>query len=151
METGFKMRTLLLVEDNEDDLFIMKRALKAACISNPLHVVEDGQQAIDYLDGIGEFQDRSRYPLPALVFLDLKLPLRSGLEVLRWMRGRADLKTIVVVVLTSSEHPSDITSAYSAGANSYLVKPPTADDLIQMAKSFRWYWLEYNRFETVQV
>jgi len=140
-------RAILLVEDNDDDVFLMKRALKSAHIANPMQVVEDGQQAIDYLSGIGKFADRSLYPMPALVFLDLKLPLKSGLEVLKWIREQSELENIVVLVLTSSREPSDLKRAYSLGANSYLVKPPTADQLLDLAKAFKWYWLEFNRYE----
>jgi CheY-like chemotaxis protein len=140
------MHTLLLVEDNIDDQFIMKRAVKSAGVLNPLLIVDDGREAIAYLKGEGKFCDRSQYPLPALVFLDLKLPYKSGFEVLQWMRQQPELQAIVVVVLTSSDHAADINAAYRAGANSYLVKPPTANQLIEMAKSFKWYWLEYNKF-----
>src|SRR4051812_28005161 len=97
--------TILLVEDNEDDVFLMTRALKAAGIANPLQIVEDGQQAIDYLKGAGRFADRNTYPMPAIVFLDLKLPIMMGLEVLEWIRGEPGLSDIVVVVLTSSNEP----------------------------------------------
>ena|SRR5687767_6891887 len=140
-------RSILLVEDNEDDVFLMKRALKGANISNPLCNVEDGQQAIDYLSGNGQFADREEYPIPAIVFLDLKLPLRSGLEVLEWIRGQSGFENLVVLVLTSSNEPSDLKRAYGLGANSYLVKPPTAAQLLELAKAFKWYWLEFNRYE----
>jgi CheY-like chemotaxis protein len=139
-------RALLLVEDNEDDVFLMKRALKQAEIQNPMYVVGDGEQAIDYLAGNGEFKDRDLYPLPALVFLDLKLPFKSGHDVLAWIRHEAELVELVVVVLTSSDEASDIDRAYKLGANSYLVKPPTLVQLRDLAKSFKWYWLQYNHF-----
>jgi CheY-like chemotaxis protein len=144
MTTG---RTILLVEDNEDDVFLMERALKGAGIANPLQIVSDGQEAIDYLSGTGKFADRAAYPLPAVVFLDLKLPLRTGHEVLAWIRERSEFETLVAVVLTSSNEPSDVRRCYSLGANSYLVKPPTPEQLLDMAKSFKWYWLEYNKFD----
>jgi CheY-like chemotaxis protein len=140
-------RAILLVEDNEDDVFLMKRALKAAQIANPLFVVEDGQQAVDYLSGTGQFSDRQAHPFPAVVFLDLKLPMKSGLEVLEWIRAQEHLENLVVLVLTSSSEPSDLKRAYSLGANSYLVKPPTANQLLDLAKAFKWYWLEFNRYE----
>lgn len=139
-------RTILLVEDNEDDAFLMERALQEAAVANPLQLVENGQEAIDYLSGAGKFKDRAQYPMPAVVFLDLKLPLKSGHEVLAWIRRQKDLESLVVVVLTSSAEPSDIKKSYALGANSYLVKPPTADNLVDLAKSFKWYWLEYNEF-----
>jgi CheY-like chemotaxis protein len=137
----------LLVDDNEDDVFLMERAIKDAGIKNPMFVVDDGAKAIDYLSGSGAFSDRDKFPLPAVVFLDLKLPYKSGHEVLEWIRQQPELSTLVVVVLTSSNQPSDIRRCYSLGANSYLVKPPTPDQLVDLAKSFRWYWLEYNRFD----
>src|ERR1044071_840090 len=140
-------KALLLVEDNEDDIFLMQRALEDAGVKNPLFVVEDGQEAMDYLSGAGKFSDRTQFPLPALMFLDLKLPLRSGHDVLAWLRKQEELKTIVVVVLTSSEEPSDIRKSYQLGANSFLIKPPTADELLKMAKAFRWYWLDYNQYQ----
>ena len=140
-------RLILLVEDNEDDVFLMERAVKGAGITNPISVVEDGQQAINYLSGAGHYSDREKFPLPVVVFLDLKLPLKSGHEVLAWIREQTSFQTLVVVVLTSSNQQSDISRCYALGANSYLVKPPTPDQLVDLAKAFRWYWLEYNRFE----
>jgi CheY-like chemotaxis protein len=139
--------TILLVEDNEDDIFLMKRALLEAEVKNRLEIVEDGQAAIDYLSGHGAFSDRTRFPLPTLVFLDLKLPLKSGHDVLSWMRSQEALESVVVVVLTSSDEPGDVAKSYKLGANSYLVKPPTTEQLLDMAKAFKWYWLEYNAFD----
>jgi CheY-like chemotaxis protein len=141
---------ILLVEDAEDDVFIMKRALKAAGITNPLQVVGDGDAAVEYFRGSGKFGDRQSYPLPSIVFLDLKLPLRSGHEVLTWVRERAEFSSIVIVVLTSSEEPEDLRKAYQLGANSYLVKPPTSEQLVEVAKAFKWYWLDYNEFVPVK-
>jgi len=140
-------RALLLVEDNEDDVFLMQRALQEAAVINPLLVVQDGQEAVDYLAGTGKFSDRAQYPLPAVVFLDLKLPYRSGLDVLAWLRQQKELESTVVVVLASSNEPNDLRQSYALGANSYLVKPPTPEQLLDLAKAFKWYWLEYNRFE----
>jgi CheY-like chemotaxis protein len=125
----------------------MKRALKGARVVNPLLVVEDGQQAVDYLGGAGKFADREQYPLPAVVFLDLKLPLLSGHDVLAWIRRQRELESLVVIVLTSSNEPSDLNRCYALGANSYVVKPPTPEQLEELAKAFKWYWLEYNRFD----
>jgi CheY-like chemotaxis protein len=138
--------SILLVEDNEDDVFLMRRALKAAGIVNPLHIVEDGQQAIDYLSNAGSYTNASEHPRPAVVFLDLKLPEIMGLDVLAWIRTQHYLDDVIVVVLTSSNEPSDLKQAYARGANSYVVKPPTADQLLEMAKAFKWYWLEFNEF-----
>lgn len=140
-------RALLLVEDNEDDVFLMKRALQSARIVNPMRVVEDGQEALDYLGGSGKFADRDQYPLPAVVFLDLKLPFISGHDVLAWIRQQKEFESLVVIVLTSSNEAKDLSRCYSLGANSYLVKPPTPEQLEDLAKAFKWYWLEYNQFE----
>lgn len=132
---------ILLVEDNEDDVFLMKRALRAAGIGNPVHVVETGQHAVDYLAGNPPFSDRTKHPMPVIVFLDLKLPLMSGHEVLAWIRAQRQLEGLTVVVLTSSNEPSDVRRSYSLGANSYLVKPLTAQQLVDLAKAFKWTWL----------
>jgi CheY-like chemotaxis protein len=142
-------RALLLVEDNEDDVFLMKRALKGANVINPLFVAEDGQEALDYLAGASKFADRDSYPLPAVVFLDLKLPFISGHDVLRWIRRQKELDSLVVIVLTSSNEASDLSRCYALGANSYVVKPPTPEQLEDLAKAFKWYWLEYNQFDAI--
>ena len=139
---------ILLVEDNEDDVFLMQRALKGAKISNPLHVVEDGREAVNYLSAEGKYADRAAYPIPSIVFLDLKLPMLRGHEVLAWIRSQPQLENVVVVVLTSSNEPSDLKEAYRLGANSYVVKPPTAEQLLDLAKAFKWYWLHFNEFDT---
>src|SRR4051812_33398951 len=94
---------------------------------SPLQIVTDGQRALDYLSGAGEFSDRQKFPLPFIVFLDLKLPYIHGFEVLAWMRLHPELNRLVVVVLTSSPEEKDHERAYSLGARSYLVKPPTPD------------------------
>lgn len=138
-------RTILLVEDNKDDVFLMKRALQGARIQNPVIVVETGQEAIDYLSGTGKFSERDDYPAPAVVFLDLKLPFVFGHEVLAWIRRRKEFESLVVIVLTSSNEASDLSRCYSLGANSYLVKPPTSEQLEALAKAFKWQWLAYAR------
>jgi CheY-like chemotaxis protein len=136
---------ILLVEDSDDDVFLMKRALKAAGVVNPLSVAGNGQEAIDYLDGAGKYADRETYPMPTFVFLDVKLPRKTGHEVLAWTRRQQKLEGLVVLVLTSSNEPSDLREAYRLGANSYIVKPPSTDRLVELAKAFRQYWLEFNR------
>jgi CheY-like chemotaxis protein len=133
---------ILLVEDNDDDVFLMKHALAAAGVCNPIVVVESGQRAIDYLSGAGDYHDRNKYPMPVIVFLDLKLPLMSGHEVLGWIRAQRQLESLLVVVLTSSNEPSDVRRSYSLGANSYLMKPLTAGQLLDLTKAFNWSWLE---------
>jgi len=138
--------TLLLVEDNEDDLFFMQRAIKAAEISNALQVVRDGQAAIDYLAGEGEYADRNRFPTPCLTLLDLKLPRRSGFEVLSWLRRQSELQALVVIVLSTSKERRDIENAYGLGANAYLVKPNDVTRLTEMLKAIKCFWLAFNEF-----
>ncbi|HUR45300.1 MAG TPA: response regulator [Candidatus Saccharimonadales bacterium] len=138
------IRTILLVEDNEDDVFLMQQSIRKAQITNPLQIVEDGREVLNYLQGFGKFKDRTEFPLPFLILLDLKLPLLSGLEVLRWIRERPEFETILVVVLTASQEERDVDSAYRMGANSYLVKPPSVEKLDEMTKSLGDYWLAKN-------
>lgn len=132
--------TILLVDDNDDDLYALRRAVKKAGIVNPQQVVTDGQQAIDYLAGTGRFADRAQFPLPFLVFLDLKMPLRGGFEVLTWIREQPALASIVVVVLTGSDETKDHQRAYALGARSYLVKPPQPADLLSIMESMESFW-----------
>lgn len=138
-------QTVLLVEDDENDVFFMQRAFQDANILTPLNVVTDGRQAIEYISGKGEYSDRQKFPLPCLILLDLKLPYVLGLDVLKWLREHNEFDTIVVVVLTSSKQDADIEKAYQLGANSYLVKPPDADQLLEMVKRIKLYWMEINQ------
>lgn len=126
--------TILLVEDSEDDVFIMKLALKQARLSHPLQVVTDGQMALDYLAGTGRYSDRAQFPLPSVVFLDLKLPYVHGFEVLSWISKQETLKSIVVIILTGSNQETDQQRASVLGAQSYWVKPPTANMLLGLFK-----------------
>jgi len=136
--------TILLVEDNPDDVLLIRRAFQKAGIGNPVVALDHGDDAVAYLDGTGTYSDRHRYPLPALMLLDLKLPRRSGLEVLAWVRQHEGLKRLPVVVLTSSRDEGDINKAYDLGANSYLVKPVAFDDLLRLVRSVEGYWLMLN-------
>src|SRR5256885_11012165 len=115
-------KLVLLVEDNEDDVFIMQNAFQKARIANPIFVAGDGRSALDYLEGLGKFADRAQFPLPGLVLLDLNLPQVHGLDVLKSIRANPLLRPTLVVVLTSSDQESDIDKAYRIGANSYLTK-----------------------------
>jgi CheY-like chemotaxis protein len=133
--------SILLVEDSADDVFFMQRAWRNAGIAHSLNVVTDGQQALNYISGAGEFSDRSKFPLPAIILLDLKLPLVLGMDVLRWVKNQPALKSIVVIVLTSSTEQAEVDRAYRLGANSYLVKPPQTRDLADLVNDFKRYWL----------
>lgn len=135
---------ILLVEDNEDDVFIMQNAIKRAGIKSPVFVAEDGRKALDYVEGQGPFADRARFPFPQLMLLDLKLPEVHGFDVLRTIRANTALPPLLIIILTSSDQDSDIERAYRSGANSYLVKPPTPDKLAAMVKVLSEYWLQWN-------
>lgn len=136
---------MLLVEDDPNDILLIQRAFAKACLVNPLKVVRDGEEALNYLSGSGEFADRGRYPLPSLILLDLKLPRKSGLEILQWLRQQPALKHIPVIVLTSSKESSDVSRAYDLGANSYLVKPVGFEGLLELVKSIGMYWMILNK------
>jgi CheY-like chemotaxis protein len=136
--------TILLVEDNPDDVFFMERAFKAADIKNPLRVVTDGQEAIDYLAGAGKFADREAFPVPCLMLLDLKLPRKTGHEVLKWRRQREDLASLIVIALTTSREPNDITEAYRLAVNAYLVKPTSPAELADIMAKIRDFWIGLN-------
>ena len=137
--------SLLLVEDDPDDVLLMKRAFAKGKIANPLRVARDGEEAIEYLTGKGEFADRSRWPLPSLILLDLNLPRKSGHEVLGWVKRHPSLRTIPVIVLTSSRQSDDIQRAYASGANSYIVKPVGLDNLLEVVQALRTYWVKLNQ------
>ncbi len=136
--------TILLVEDDPNDVLLIKRAFEKAGLANPLQVVSNGQEAVAYLKGEGGFADRTEYPLPILILLDLKMPRMSGFEFLQWLRGEPELKRLIVVVLTSSAQSPDVNRAYELGANSYLVKPVQFEDLLRIIKELHLYWLVMN-------
>jgi CheY-like chemotaxis protein len=122
----------LLVEDNEDEFILLQRALRRTIPEVRLLWVSDGLQAKDYLLGRSKFEKRSLFPLPSVVLADLKMPRCNGLELLQWIRGQSELRTLPVVILSSSDQPSDVTSAYEFGANWYLTKPSTLDKLAEV-------------------
>ena len=136
--------TILLVEDEENDVFFLKYAFKEVGILNPMQVAQDGKEAMDYFSGHGDYADRERFPLPCLTLLDLKLPRVMGLEVLKWVREQPELKTQIVIVLTSSRLEPDIEMAYQLGANAYLVKPSSPPELRELATGIKQFWLGLN-------
>lgn len=142
--------TILLVEDNEDDALLIQRAFRRIGSVHPIRVLPDGEQAVAYLSGQGAYAERASHPLPALMLLDLKLPRRSGFEVLEWLRGEPGLRRLPVVVLTSSQESQDVDRAADLGANSYLVKPVHFDALQEMVRSLRLYWLTLNERPAVR-
>jgi len=138
-------KPILYVEDEQDDIVFMRHAFEQAAVGHPLVTVPDGQAAIDYLDGQGKYADRSRYPLPGLILLDLNLPRKSGLEVLQWIRRQRACHTLPVLVITSSNRELDVHQCYALGANAYVVKPPTIVELQEAVKTVRDFWLKLNQ------
>jgi CheY-like chemotaxis protein len=137
-------KTILHVEDDPNDVLLIGRALRKAEIPASVQVVNDGDQAVDYLSGNHAYAQREQFPLPALVLLDLKLPRKSGIEVLQWIRSKPGLRRIPVVMLTSSRQPVDINRAYDLGVNAYLVKPVSFDTLVEMLRTLDSFWLRVN-------
>src|ERR1051326_9218036 len=142
-------RTILLVEDERNDVFFLEYAFESAGITNPLQVVEDGQQAIDYFAGIGKFANRTQYPIPCLVVLDLKLPVKERLDVFGLFGLLPALLILLVIVLSSSRDPYDVDEAYRLGARSYLVKPLSMSERLEVAKAIKYYWLGLNELSRV--
>jgi two-component system, response regulator len=135
--------TILVVEDEDDSVLLLESAFRQAQFTSPVHRVSHGALALEYLSNAVSPQKRA-VPLPALVLLDLKLPLVSGIEVLKWIRAHSVLHSMIVIVFTSSAEPGDIAAAYRAGANSYLVKPTSLSSLTELAAGIRSYWLRLN-------
>lgn len=135
--------TILVVEDEEDSVLLLESAFRRAQFTHEVHRVSHGALAIEYLTNAVTPKKRA-VPLPVLVLLDLKLPLVSGIEVLKWIRGHPTLHSLVVIIFTSSTEPADIAEAYRAGANSYLVKPGSLGALTELAIGLRSYWLRLN-------
>jgi CheY-like chemotaxis protein len=138
-------RTILLVDDDENDVLVMTMAMKKVGMPCPIRVAKDGRDAQDYLSGAGKFADRSEYPLPCLMLVDLKLPRIMGLEVLRWLRERPEFDSTIVLVLSSSPMPDDIDRAYHLRANAYLVKPSGLENLQLMAQAIKDFWFMKNQ------
>lgn len=140
---------VLHADDDPNDLLLFRHACQSVNLPLTLESVSDGELAVAYLSGLEKYADRARYPLPALVLLDLKMPRRTGFEVLDWIRNQASLKRMPVIVLTSSKHEADINWTYEHGANSYLVKPVDFDALVEMVRTIQLYWLKINERPTL--
>lgn len=138
--------TMLFVEDDEDDVYVIQNSLNRVGIHEPRHFVQNGKVAVEYLQSLSSAGDLGQDLLPKIIFLDLNMPLMNGLEFLQWRRQQPALCTIPVVILTSSENPQDIADAYQLGANAYLVKPMAVTELSSLLESIRAFWLTHNRF-----
>ncbi|MEI7905963.1 MAG: response regulator [Bacteroidota bacterium] len=137
--------TILLVEDNPDHAELVKRNLEEFQVANQISHVEDGEAALDYMKGRGRYSNRSKYPLPDLILLDLRLPRIDGLEVLREIKSDTTMHMIPVVILTTSDGERDVAMAYEYHANSYVTKPVDFDNFAMLLKDLGFYWLAWNK------
>jgi CheY-like chemotaxis protein len=126
---GFK--EILVAEDNPDDAFIFKMAFKRATLPHSIHFVDDGQKVIDWLSGTGEYSNRAKFPLPSLVILDLKMPVKTGFEALQWIRSHEKHRQLPAIILSSSDDPKDVKRAYELGSTTYFIKSPDLRDVMQ--------------------
>jgi CheY-like chemotaxis protein len=140
MGEEMKLTKILLVEDNPDDIMITQRALKEAKVINKLWIVRDGQEALDFLQHKGQYQDSSSSPKPGLIILDINLPKINGLEVLKIVKQDSDLKRIPTVVLTVSRRDEDIVKSYNYGCNSFIQKPVEFEKFVDAVKLIGLYW-----------
>ena len=138
---------ILLAEDDKNEVFLMRRGLEKAGVPNPLFVVENGREVIDYLAGNSQYSDRDKYPLPGLMLLDLKMPWMDGFDVLKWLRDHGEFDTMPVVVLTSSKLQADVDKSRQLGVYDYRVKPHGFEDLVRLLDDVRQCWLDerFNR------
>jgi len=139
---------ILLADDSTNDLFFMRIAFGKAGSPNSLHEVRDGEEAIAYLSGNPPYSDRHKYPLPTVLLLDLNMPKKNGFEVLIWARAQPGLRRLSIFVISASRRAEDIERAFDLGANSFLVKPTTMEELTSMIRSLL-DWLRYNQFPSL--
>ena len=141
MRTG---PTLLIAEDEENDIFLIQRAFRSNGLSGVIQTVRDGEQAISYLGGTGMYANREKFPFPFLMLTDLKMPKASGLDILKYARQDLKIRSLPIVILSSSVLLSDLERAYELGANSYITKPADFKTLAEKLKVFQTYWFEVN-------
>lgn len=132
--------TILVAEDNEDYAVILQTAMKSIGWTNPIRIVPDGKEVIKYLSGDGKYSDRETWPFPSVMFVDIKMPLADGFDVLRWVRSHPDCSVLPTMMLSSSDDERDVRLAYELGANGYFVKPAEVVDLKAMLKSAYEFW-----------
>jgi CheY-like chemotaxis protein len=141
---------VLIAEDNPDDALLLRRALEKAGIRARLKIVADGEEMLLYLGGRGAFANRSTSPMPSLIILDLKMPRKSGLEVLEWISQNQDLAVVPTIVLSASNLEEDVRAAYNLGANTYFVKPTTFDELVETMRMVEAYWRKAMKLRPVE-
>jgi CheY-like chemotaxis protein len=136
----------LIAEDDPDTQLLIQRAFKQGDLAAPLYFADDGEQTIDYLAGRGQFSDRSRYPLPAILLLDLKMPFKDGFDVLRWIRAHPSFRKLVVIMFSGSSLERDVEQAFDLGVNSCVMKPVSFSELLQVIMAIHHYWFGCNHF-----
>jgi CheY-like chemotaxis protein len=135
---------ILLVEDSEDDAKLLQKLFAKAGLSTPIHVVADGVEAMSYLLGRDKFADRTNFPEPNILLIDLHMPRVNGLELMSWLQTQPDFEHLIIVALSGSAEQDEIDRAYQTGANSYLLKPGSAIELERVVNSFLNYWVRSN-------
>ena len=135
-------QTVLVIEDDPNDVFLLKRAFSKAAPDILLRVVRNGREAIDYLKGLDTFADRAEHPLPALLVLDLNLPGMNGFDLIKWVRNESACRNLPIVVLSSSISPIEIARAQELGINAYHVKPSDANALVGMVQGIKARWVD---------
>lgn len=143
MSTSTKTLTILMADDDADDRLLAKEAMYESRVLNELYFVEDGVQLLNYLRGTAEFSDRSLYPMPGLILLDLNMPKMDGREALAEIKADPRLRRIPVVILTTSKAEADMVKGYDLGAASYIAKPVTFDALVELMRTLGKYWVEF--------
>ncbi|HVS52148.1 MAG TPA: response regulator [Opitutaceae bacterium] len=137
--------TVLLVEDDENDVVLLQHAFREVGLSNPLQIARDGQEAMDFLSRLVEARAPIDDRLPCLAIMDLKMPRRNGLDLLHWLRHQRVLRSLPVILFSSSAHRHDVERAYALGANSFVVKPASTERRVEFARHVKDYWLNFNQ------
>jgi CheY-like chemotaxis protein len=139
-------RAVLFADDSEDDRFFIKHACAEAGVTSAIAMVDDGDEVVKYLEGADVYGDRAKHPLPGLVVLDLKMPRKTGLETLKWIRDHRRFRCLPVIILSASINPGDIRGAYALGACAFLAKPSTAQELAELMRALKTFWLRFNEY-----
>src|SRR5688572_15959770 len=132
--------TILVAEDSADDAFFLERAFRKLGLKNPVQILTDGGAVMDYLKGEGKFENRSEFPFPSVLFMDIKMPRVNGFEVLQWLNDHPQCRIIPTMIFSSSEQPEEVERAYQLGANAYLVKPNSTEELVELLRSAYDFW-----------
>jgi CheY-like chemotaxis protein len=140
LENVDEVKPILLAEDIEDDAGLLQTVLKQAGVMNPVFVVPDGQEAIAYLSGEGVYADRAKFPIPVVLLLDLKMPKRTGFDVLAWCKRQPHLTKLLIIVLSGNREIKSINQAYRMGADTFLLKPCHVLDVTNLTRNFKGYW-----------